>query len=107
MASLEFSLAWKERPREIPTKLLIAVPDGLQLDDVARELCPAAGIFIGGSTEWTRPLRAHGIIGPPPQLSSLRWTGEYSSPDRDLRRRRRERHRRYERQPLRQDPFEA
>ncbi len=50
MASLEFSLA-KERLRRIPTKLLIAVPDGVQLDDVARELCPAVGIFIGGPTE--------------------------------------------------------
>ncbi|TCK32045.1 hypothetical protein B0G84_9181 [Paraburkholderia sp. BL8N3] len=52
MASLEFSLAWKERLRGIPTKVLIAVQDGVQLEDVAHELSPAVGIFIGGSTEW-------------------------------------------------------
>ncbi|NLP65548.1 hypothetical protein [Paraburkholderia sacchari] len=52
MASLEFSLTWMERLKGIPTKLLIAVQDGVQLEDVAPWLSPAVGIFIGGSTAW-------------------------------------------------------
>ena len=52
MASLEFSLTWMERLKGIPTKLLIAVQDGVQLSDVAPYLSPAVGIFIGGSTNW-------------------------------------------------------
>jgi hypothetical protein len=52
MASLEFSLTWMERLKGIPTKLLIAVQDGVQLEDVAPNLSPAIGIFIGGSTSW-------------------------------------------------------
>lgn len=52
IASLEFSLQWKERLRGIPSQLLIAVQNGMQLDDVAPHLSPAVGIFIGGSTQW-------------------------------------------------------
>jgi hypothetical protein len=52
LASLEYSLRWMDRLRGMPTQLLIAVQDGMQLDDVARFLSPVAGIFIGGSTEW-------------------------------------------------------
>lgn len=51
-ASLDFTLRWKERLRGIPTQLLIAVQNGMQLEDVAPLLSPVVGIFIGGSTEW-------------------------------------------------------
>jgi hypothetical protein len=52
LASLDYSLSWKERLRGMPTKLLIAVQDGMQISDVASLLCPAVGIFVGGTTEW-------------------------------------------------------
>jgi hypothetical protein len=52
LASLDYSLRWKERLRGMPTKLLIAVQDGMQISDVASLLCPAVGIFVGGTTEW-------------------------------------------------------
>ena len=47
-----YSLRWKERLRGMPTKLLFAVQNGMQIDDVASLLSPAVGIFIGGTTEW-------------------------------------------------------
>ncbi|SAL00535.1 hypothetical protein AWB81_05903 [Caballeronia arationis] len=52
MASLDFSLKWLERLRGMPCRMLIAVQNGMQVDDVASLLSPAVGIFIGGSTEW-------------------------------------------------------
>jgi hypothetical protein len=52
LASLDYSLRWKERLRDMPTQLLIAVQDGMQLEHVASFLSPVVGIFIGGSTEW-------------------------------------------------------
>jgi hypothetical protein len=52
LASLEFSLRWMERLRGMPSRLLIAVQNGMQLDDVAPYLSPVVGIFIGGSTDW-------------------------------------------------------
>ncbi|EIM98675.1 hypothetical protein WQE_22728 [Paraburkholderia hospita] len=52
LASLEFSLRWKERLSGIPSQVLIAVQNGMQLEDVAPYLSPVVGIFIGGSTEW-------------------------------------------------------
>jgi hypothetical protein len=52
LLSLDYSLRWKERLRGMPTKLLIAVQNGMQIDDVASLLSPAVGIFIGGTTEW-------------------------------------------------------
>ncbi|MGP5108950.1 MULTISPECIES: hypothetical protein [Pseudomonas] len=52
MASLEFSLRWLERLKGIPTKLLLAVQNGMQPDDVRELLSPAIGIFVGGDTEW-------------------------------------------------------
>jgi hypothetical protein len=52
LASLEFSLRWKERLQGMPTRMLIAVQNRMQIDDVASLLSPAVGIFIGGTTEW-------------------------------------------------------
>lgn len=51
LASLDFSLQWMERLRGMPSQLLIAVQNGMQLEDVAPYLSPVVGIFIGGSTE--------------------------------------------------------
>lgn len=52
LASLDFSLRWKERLKGVPTRILIAVQNGMQVGDVAGLLSPAVGIFIGGTTEW-------------------------------------------------------
>ena len=52
LESLDYTLRWKERLRGMPTKLLVAVQNGMQIDDVASLLSPAVGIFIGGTTEW-------------------------------------------------------
>jgi hypothetical protein len=52
MASLDYSLRWMERLRGIPTRLLIAVQNGMEPDDVRSLLNPSVGIFVGGSTEW-------------------------------------------------------
>ncbi|WP_176329097.1 hypothetical protein [Burkholderia vietnamiensis] len=52
LASLDYSLLWLERLRGMPTPLLIAVQDGMEIDDVRHLLSPAVGIFVGGTTEW-------------------------------------------------------
>ena len=51
-ASLDYSIAWMNRLRGLPTKQLIAVQDGVTLDDVRDFLNPMVGIFVGGTTEW-------------------------------------------------------
>lgn len=50
--SLEFSLSWMDKLRGLPARLLLAVQDGMNPDDVREYLSPAVGIFIGGTTEW-------------------------------------------------------
>lgn len=52
MASLDYSLKWLERLRGMPCRMLLAVQNGMQVEDLASLLSPAVGIFIGGSTEW-------------------------------------------------------
>ncbi len=52
LKSLDYSLTWLERLRGIPTQLLIAVQDGMKVEDVRSILNPTLGIFIGGTTEW-------------------------------------------------------
>lgn len=52
MASLEFSLRWLDRLKGIPTRLLLAVQNGMEPDDVREMLSPAIGIFVGGDTAW-------------------------------------------------------
>ncbi|MBC7198302.1 MAG: hypothetical protein H5U32_03535 [Pseudomonas balearica] len=52
MASLEFSLRWMERLKGIPTRLLLAVQNGMEPDDVRELLSPAVGLFVGGDTQW-------------------------------------------------------
>lgn len=52
LRSLDYSLAWMERLRGIPTRLLIAVQNGMEVNDVRSFLNPAVGIFVGGDTEW-------------------------------------------------------
>lgn len=52
LASLEFSVRWKDRLEGFPQQLLIAVQDGMEPDDVREYLGPSVGIFLGGSTPW-------------------------------------------------------
>lgn len=52
LPSLEFSLRWLERLKGIPTKLLLAVQNGMKPDDVREYLSPAVGLFVGGCTDW-------------------------------------------------------
>lgn len=52
LRSLEFSLSWLDDLKGLPVRLLLAVQDGMEPDDVREYLSPAVGIFIGGSTEW-------------------------------------------------------
>lgn len=52
LRSLDYSLTWLERLRGIPTRLLIAVQNGMEVEDVRSFLNPAVGIFVGGDTEW-------------------------------------------------------
>lgn len=52
LKSLDYSLTWLEKLRGLPTRLLIAVQDGMEIDDVRSLLSPAVGIFVGGTTEW-------------------------------------------------------
>jgi hypothetical protein len=52
MKSLEYSLAWLDKLRGLPSRLLIAVQDGMKMEDVREVLNPAVGIFVGGTTAW-------------------------------------------------------
>lgn len=53
LASLELSLRWLNRLQPgSPSRLLIAVQDGMTPDDVREYLNPMVGIFLGGSTQW-------------------------------------------------------
>jgi hypothetical protein len=50
LASLEFSLRWRERLG--PGKWMLAVQDGMSADDVGGLVGPGMGVFVGGTTEW-------------------------------------------------------
>jgi hypothetical protein len=52
MESLELSLKWLDRLKGFPERLLIAVQDGIEPDDVRHYLNPMVGLFIGGSTDY-------------------------------------------------------
>ncbi len=52
LRSLDYSLAWLNQLRGLPTPVLIAVQDGMAPEDVRELLGPNVGIFIGGTTEW-------------------------------------------------------
>jgi len=52
LRSLDYSLAWLNVLRGLPTPLLIAVQDGMKIDDVREHLSPTVGIFLGGTSEW-------------------------------------------------------
>lgn len=62
-ASLEFSLKWLDRLKGFPQKLLIAVQDGMGIDDVRELLNPSVGIFLGGSTTFKlQTMEAWGVL---------------------------------------------
>ncbi|WP_370601832.1 hypothetical protein [Pseudomonas nitroreducens] len=63
MASLDFSLMWRERLAGIPTLTLIAVQNGVEPDDVREFLSPSCGLFLGGSTDWKlKTCNAWGVL---------------------------------------------
>ena len=48
--SLQFSLSWL--PKLELFRVLLAVQDGMDLEDIRPHLSDRVGIFVGGSTEW-------------------------------------------------------
>lgn len=61
--SLDFSLRWLDRLKGFPRRLLIAVQDGMEPDDVREFLSPSVGIFLGGSTPWKlQTMAAWGVL---------------------------------------------
>ncbi|NVL48706.1 hypothetical protein F2S72_01690 [Pseudomonas syringae pv. actinidiae] len=52
MASLDLSLKWLDKMSGFSERVLIAVQDGMTVDDVRCHLGPMVGLFIGGSTQW-------------------------------------------------------
>jgi hypothetical protein len=52
LPSLEMSLRWMRQVLDESPRALLAVQDGMSLDDVRPFLGPRVGIFVGGSTEW-------------------------------------------------------
>lgn len=62
-ASLDLTLTWLDRLNGFPGRLLIAVQDGIEPDDVRQYLGPMVGIFLGGSTEYKlRTMDAYGAL---------------------------------------------
>lgn len=51
-ASLDLSLKWLDRLQGFPERLLIAVQDGIEPEDVRHLLGPMVGIFLGGTTPY-------------------------------------------------------
>lgn len=51
-ASLDLTLKWLDRLQGFPERLLIAVQDGIEPNDVRHLLNPMVGLFLGGSTEY-------------------------------------------------------
>jgi hypothetical protein len=51
-ASLDLSLAWLPEVRETRRLPLLAVQDGMTVDEIGPHVGPELGLFIGGSTAW-------------------------------------------------------
>lgn len=51
-ASLEMSLRWMRRVLDETPRALLAVQDGMTVDDVRPFLGARVGVFVGGSTAW-------------------------------------------------------
>lgn len=52
VASLNLSMRWSNRCSAACDRLLIAVQDGMEPDDLRGYVGASVGIFLGGSTEW-------------------------------------------------------
>jgi hypothetical protein len=52
LASLDLSLRYMNRCLSVAPLVLIAVQDGMELEDLAPHVGPSVGIFLGGSTAW-------------------------------------------------------
>ena len=50
--SLEMSLRWMRQVLDESPRALLAVQDGMSVEDVRGLLGPRVGVFVGGSTEW-------------------------------------------------------
>lgn len=61
--SLEFSIKWLDRLQGYPRTLLLAVQDGMEIEDVRELINPSVGIFLGGTTEWKlKTMEAWGVL---------------------------------------------
>jgi len=71
--SLRFSMKWMDWTLQRTTRVLIAVQDGMVLDDVRSVLCDRVGLAIGGSTEWKERCLGRGTFsGTGSYLHALR-----------------------------------
>jgi len=52
LPSLELSLRWMRTVLDESPRALLAVQDGMGVDDVRPFVGPRVGIFVGGSTQW-------------------------------------------------------
>lgn len=52
LASLDFSLAWRNKLGKSPSLQLLAVQDGMDVEHIRPLVGPEMGIFVGGTTEW-------------------------------------------------------
>lgn len=52
MPSLELSLRWMRHVLDECGRGLLAVQDGIEVDDVRHLIGPRVGVFVGGSTPW-------------------------------------------------------
>lgn len=52
LASLDLTLEWLPRVMDEAPRAMIAVQDGIEVDEVETLLGDRVGVFVGGSTEW-------------------------------------------------------
>lgn len=64
LPSLELSLKWMRRVLDESPRALLAVQDGMGVEDVRPFVGPRVGIFVGGSTQWKEETAASwGALG--------------------------------------------
>jgi hypothetical protein len=52
LSSLELSIRWFNRCLSVSQMVLIAVQDGMTVEDISPFVGQSVGVFLGGSTEW-------------------------------------------------------
>lgn len=84
-ASLDFALRWLDYLRAFPGELLIAVQDGVAIDDVRAFLPPVVGIFVSGVQCLERNnRRSEGCACTPAQRPPTCGQSQLRSPHSDL-----------------------